>query len=111
MVNLLTVVDADKLLTGWDDDCSGLVATIAREVVWQERQDHNDMEAAQWAVEAPDGWGGNAVAKPIEEGWPGVQPEDRWLDLPLPPSGGVLVTMTTIVEKEEGHSACRLLIL
>jgi hypothetical protein len=72
MVNRLTVVGADELLTGWDDDCPGLVATKAREVVWWERQDHNDAEAAQWAVEAPDGWGGEEVARPIEEGWPGV---------------------------------------
>jgi hypothetical protein len=96
--------------------------TKARGVVWQERQDHNDAEGAKWAVEAPDGWGDVEVARPVvEEGWPGVQPEDcscfeggplgsnGWPDLSLPPSGGVLVTTMTTIEKEEGHSACRLL--
>jgi hypothetical protein len=61
-------------------------------------------------VEAPDGWGGAKVARPvIEEGWPRVQPEDHsylseeeplgpdgWPDLSLP-SRGVLVTMTTTI--------------
>jgi hypothetical protein len=114
-----------SFLTGWDDDCSGLVATKAREAEWQKRQDHNNAEAARWAVEVPDGWGGVEVVRPvIEEGWPGVRPEDHgypseegplgpdgWLDLSLPSSGGVLVTMMTTVEKGEGHSTCRLLML
>jgi hypothetical protein len=39
--------------------------TKAREAVWQERQDHNDAEGAKWAVEAPDGWGGVEVARPV----------------------------------------------
>jgi hypothetical protein len=51
-------VGADELLTGWDDNCPGLVATKAREAIWQERQDQNDEVAANWAVEAPTGWGG-----------------------------------------------------
>jgi hypothetical protein len=63
-------------------------------------------------MEAPDSWGGMDIARPIvKEGWPGVQPEDRWTDLSLPPSGGVLVTMTMTVEKGGGQSACRLPIL
>jgi hypothetical protein len=49
------VVGADELLTGGDDDCPGLVTTKAREVIWQERQDHNNAEAAKWAMEVPDG--------------------------------------------------------
>jgi hypothetical protein len=69
---------ADELLTGWDDDCPGLVATKVREAVWHERQDHNDAVAADWAVEAPDGWGGvEVVWDVVEEGWPGVRPEDH----------------------------------
>jgi hypothetical protein len=109
-------------LTGWDDDCLGLVATKAREAVWHERQAHNDAAGARWAIEAPDGWGGVEVDRPVvKEGWPGVRPEDHtcfeggpigpngWPDLLLPPSSGVLVTMTTTIEREEGHSACRLL--
>jgi hypothetical protein len=35
-------VGADELLTGWDEDCPGLVAMKAREAVWQERQDQNN---------------------------------------------------------------------
>jgi hypothetical protein len=67
-------------------------------------------------------YSGVEVDRPVdEEGWPGVRPEDcvcfeggpighnGWPDLSLPPSSGVLVTMTTTIEKEEGHSACRLL--
>jgi hypothetical protein len=113
----------DELLTGWDDDCPGLVVMKAREAVWQERQDHDNAEAAKWAVESPDSWGGVEVTRPVvEEGWPGVHPEDRFsseegplgpnggLDLSLP-STGILVTTMTTVEKGEGHSACRLPIL
>jgi hypothetical protein len=85
------VMGADELLTGWDDDCPGLVATKAREAVWQERQAHNDVETANWAVEAPDSWGGVEVARPIvEEGWPGVCPEDHGYlteEGPLGPNG------------------------
>jgi hypothetical protein len=106
-----------SFLTGWDDDCPGLVAMKAREAEW-----HNDAEAVSWAVEAPDGWGGVKVVSPtVEEGWPGVRPEDcgypteekplgpdGWPDLSLPPSGGVLVTMMTTVEQGEEHSTCRL---
>jgi hypothetical protein len=114
---------ADELLTGWDDDCPGSVATQVREVVWQERQDQNNEVAANWAVEVPTSWGGVEVGRPVnEEGWPGVCPEDYvcfkggpiscngWPDLLLPSLSGVLVTMTTMIEKEEGHSTCRLLL-
>jgi hypothetical protein len=121
----LAFMGSDELLTGWDDDCPGLVATKAREAEWWKRQDHNDAEAARWAVEVPDGWGDVRTVSPIvEEGWPGIRPEDRgypseegplgpdsWPDLLLPLSGGVLVTTMTTVEKEGGHSACRLPIL
>jgi hypothetical protein len=95
---------------------------LAREAEWKCREDHNDAEAASWAVEAPDGWGGVKIVSPIvKEGWPGVRPEDHgypfeegplgpdgWPDLSLPSSGGVLVTTMTTVKPGEGHSACRL---
>jgi hypothetical protein len=69
----LAFAGTDELLTKWDDDCSGLVATKAREMEWQEKQDHNDAEAAKWAVEAPDGWGDvGIVSLVVEEGWPGI---------------------------------------
>jgi hypothetical protein len=118
----LAFVGTDKLLIGWDDDCPGLVAMKVREVVWRERQDNNDKEFANWAVEVPTGWGGVEVDRPVdEEGCPGVQPEDcvcfeggpighnGWPDLSLPPSSSILVTMMTMIEKEEGHSTYRLL--
>jgi hypothetical protein len=60
-------------LIGWDNDCPGLVAMKAREAVWRGRQDNNDKEFANWAIEAPTGWGGVEVDRPVdEEGWPGV---------------------------------------
>jgi hypothetical protein len=43
-------VGTGKFLTGWDDDCPGLVATRAREAVWRERQACNDAETANWAM-------------------------------------------------------------
>jgi hypothetical protein len=107
---------------GWDDDCPGLVVTKLREVEWQEKQAHNDAEAAKWAVEAHDGWGNTPLTSPVQERWPGVSADalwpdlsdavhpDGWPDLSLP-SSGVLVTTTMTVEKEKGHSACRLSIL
>jgi hypothetical protein len=111
------------LNVGWDDDCLGLAATLAREEEWRCREDHNDNEAASWAVEAPNGWGGTRPVSPIvEKVWPGTRPEDQcfprledlppgpdgWLDLSIPTLGGVWVTMTTTVEEVEGHSTCRL---
>jgi hypothetical protein len=116
----LTIIGTNELLTGWDDDCPGLVVTKAREAEWKCREELNDVEAANWAVEAPDGWGNTPPTSPVQEEWLGVPADatwpplsdavrpDGWPDLLLPPSGGVLVTtMTTIGEGEE-HSACRL---
>jgi hypothetical protein len=83
-----------SLLTGWDDDCPGLVATKLREAEWQEKQDHNNAVAASWAVEAPDGWGNTPPTSPVQEGWPGVPADvnqDTWPLLsdvvPLRPDG------------------------
>jgi hypothetical protein len=45
------------VISGWDDDCPGLVEMLAREAEWKAREAHNDAEAASWEVEAPDGWG------------------------------------------------------
>jgi hypothetical protein len=63
----LAFAGTDKLSTGWDDDCPGLVATKVREAVWRERQDRNDKEFTNWAVEAPDGWGGVEVDRLVNE--------------------------------------------
>jgi hypothetical protein len=69
------------------------VSTLAREAEWREKEVHNDTEAAQWAVEAPDGWGNTCLSSPIREDWPGVRVEDgTWLlptdVVPLRPIGG-----------------------
>jgi hypothetical protein len=62
---------------GWDDDCPGLMATLAREEEWKRQEDQNDKEMAHWALETSDGWGGVQIASPVvEEGWPGVRPVD-----------------------------------
>jgi hypothetical protein len=46
---------------------------LAREEEWRLQEDHNEKEVADWALEAPDGWGGVRTVSPIvEEGWPGV---------------------------------------
>jgi hypothetical protein len=67
------------------------------------------------------GEGASGVSPVDEEGWPEVQPEDRicfeggpiglngWPDLLLPSLSGILVTTMTTIEKEDRHSACRLL--
>jgi hypothetical protein len=73
-------------------------------------------------LEAPDSWAGVQSVSPVaKDGWPGVRPEDHgypslegplgpdgWPDLSLLLSGGILVTMMTTIEEDEGHSACRL---
>jgi hypothetical protein len=62
------------VLSGWDDDCSGLVETLVREAEWKDREAHNDAEAACWESEAPDGWGNTPPVSPVYEGWPGDNP-------------------------------------
>jgi hypothetical protein len=69
-------------LSGWDDDCPGLVSTLMREAEWRENEAHNNREAAQWAVEATDGWGNTCPPSPIYEGWPCVRVEDGTWPLP-----------------------------
>jgi hypothetical protein len=111
---------------GWDDGCPGLVETLAREVEWKWREEHNDAEVASWAQEAPDGWGNTPPVSPIVDSWPHVQPEDQcfpvsddlllcpngWLDLLLPTSDSIHITVEirSIVKEAEGHSTCRLLV-
>jgi hypothetical protein len=56
------------VLSGWDDDCAGLVETLAREAEWKDREAHNNTEAARWESEAPDGWGNTPPVSPICEG-------------------------------------------
>jgi hypothetical protein len=47
------------------------VSTWVREAEWKEKEAHNDAEATQWAVEAPDGWGNTCLSSPVHENWPG----------------------------------------
>jgi hypothetical protein len=56
---------------------------LAREAEWKEKEVHNDAEAAQWAVEAPNGWGNTSLSSPVCEAWPGtgVMEDGTW---PLP---------------------------
>jgi hypothetical protein len=90
---------------------------LAREEEWKRQEELNDIEAANWAVEARDGWGNTPPTSPVQEGWPGV-PADAtwpslsdavrpggWPDLSLPSPGGVLVTTTTTIGEGEEHSA------
>jgi hypothetical protein len=96
-----------------------------REEEWEQREKHNNTEAASWVAEAPDGWGGSGPISPvIEEGWPGTRPKDQCFphlsdDMPLCPNGwpdllvsraaGIQVTieLKSTVEDTEGHSTCR----
>jgi hypothetical protein len=104
------------------------VETLAKEVDWKEREVHNNVEAAHWEIEAPNGWGSTRPTSPIHKGWPsteivedGTWPllsdvvplcPDSWPDLSLPVQDGIQVTIKvkTSVEESEGHSACRSLV-
>jgi hypothetical protein len=59
----------DGFFVEWDNNCEGLIRTIAREKEWEERQALND------AIE----WGKKDGSKaPLEEGWPGVSVDAVW---------------------------------
>jgi hypothetical protein len=96
---------------------------LVREVEWKWREEHNDAEAAHWAIEAPDGWGNTPPTSPIQEGWPGILVDtncetwpllsdivplhsDGWPDLSPPVQDGVRVTVevVTSVGDFEDHS-------
>jgi hypothetical protein len=97
----------------WDDDCEGLVRTIAREKEWKRRQAIND--AIDWGNK-------DGSEAPLEEGWPGVPSDAVW-----PPydagdltrthgwpsiEGGVKVVVevcSDASERQREHSACRCL--
>jgi hypothetical protein len=116
---------ADNVVTEWDDDCPGLVETLAREVEWKDREAHN--EAVQWGVSSTDGWGATPSASPVEEAWPGMVADehsgnwpsvlevvptraDGWPDLSCNVEGGVEVTVEVVTDvgKIQGeHSTCR----
>jgi hypothetical protein len=102
---------------------------LVREVEWKPREAHNDEEAAQWQVEASDGWGNTPPSSPIPKGWPGVQVDewsgvwpapsdavslrvDGWPDLLVSGASGIQVTIEVklSVGDLERHSACRSLV-
>jgi hypothetical protein len=51
----------DGFFVEWDDNCEGLVRTIAREKEWEKRQALND--AIDWGKK-------DGSEAPLEEGWP-----------------------------------------
>jgi hypothetical protein len=105
-------------LLGWDNDCEGLMRTIAREEGWKECEAQND--AVQCGAEAT-GWEATPSASPVsrvdvaEAGiWP--TPEelvDAWVAAwPGFPPDHVAVEVSVEVHSDvgdlaEGHSACR----
>jgi hypothetical protein len=123
-------LDHSYVITGWDDDCQGLVETLAKEAKWKDREAHNDAEAACWEVKAPDGWGITPPTSPIHEGWPSVPIDagsgtwplpsnivplhpDGWPDLSPPVQDRVRVTfeVKSSVGDSEEHSTCRSLVI
>jgi hypothetical protein len=125
-----TGLDCSYVITGWGDDCLGLVEMLAKEAEWKDRKVHNNAEAARWELEAPDGWGNTPPTSPIHEGWPGVPIDagsgtwplpsdivllhpDGWPNLSPPVQDGVRVTIeveSSVGDLEE-HSACRSLVI
>jgi hypothetical protein len=100
---------------------------LAREAEWKQREVSNNVETANWAMEAPDSWGNTPPTSPVQEGWLGV-PADAtwpplsdtvllcpggWPDLSPQVSDGVRVTIEVLsnVESLEEHSTCRSLVV
>jgi hypothetical protein len=120
---VLIVVNSSDI--EWDDGCPGLVETLAREAEWEEREAHNDVEAACWAIDPPDGWGNTPPASPVPEGWPGVVVDehngnwpslsevvplcvDSWPNLSTSVEGGIEVTIEVVTnagDPQEKHTA------
>jgi hypothetical protein len=48
--SLVGLLMTDNFDTEWDDSCSGLVETLAREAEWKAREVNNDV--VQWGVSA-----------------------------------------------------------
>jgi hypothetical protein len=102
-----------------------------REAEWKEGGVCGGAGAAQWEVEAPDGWGGTRPSSPVlvHEDWPGAEIvengtwplstnvvplcPDGWPVLSCAVQDGVSVTIEvrTTVEGSEGHYTCRLLMI
>jgi hypothetical protein len=64
---------ADGYGVEWDDGCSGLTETLAREAEWTAQEASND--TVQWGVtDATGGWEVTLPASPVwnDSGWPGL---------------------------------------
>jgi hypothetical protein len=112
-------------VSGWEDDCPGLVEILVREAEWKEKEAHNDVEAARWEVDAPNGWGNTPPTSSIPKGWPSAQIDehsgtwplpsdvvplcvDGWPDLSASGASGIQVTIEvkSSIGDLERHSAC-----
>jgi hypothetical protein len=95
----------------WDDDCEGLVRTIAREKEWEKRQAFNDV--IEWGKK-------DGLEASLEESWPGVPENAVWPSYDAGdlththgwPSvkGGVEVVVevrSSVGDLVEGRTACR----
>jgi hypothetical protein len=74
------------------------------EAEWKETEVHNNVEAAHWKIDAPDGWGNTPPTSPVPEGWP---------NLSVSGASGIQVTIevkSSVGELKE-HSTCRSLVL
>jgi hypothetical protein len=97
----------------WDNDCEGLVQTIAREKEWEKCQAFNN--AIDWGKK-------DGSEASLEEGWPGVPADAVWPSYDAGDStrthgwpsveGGVEVVVevcSDASERQREHSACRCL--
>jgi hypothetical protein len=55
MLSYLLIFADLYFVSGWDNDCPGLVETLAKEAEWKRREAHNDAASISWEVEALDG--------------------------------------------------------
>jgi hypothetical protein len=104
-------------MLGWDDDCPGLVGTLAREAEWRIREAHNNAVAASWGVDSSDGWGNTLPISPIQEesgDWPSqealVDAEvAAWPHFPLDTLAIKMTvnTRSSIGDLVEEHPTCR----
>jgi hypothetical protein len=104
-------------MLGWDDDCLGLVRTLAREAEWRAREAHNDAVAAHWEVDPSDGWGNTPPVSPVQQGlgdWPSQEAlvdveVAAWPHFP-PDTLAIEVTVeirSSIGDLVEEHPTCR----
>jgi hypothetical protein len=105
-------------VSGWDDDCPGLVGTLAREEEWRIHKPHNNAEAAHWEVAPANDWGNTPPVSLIPKGlgeWPSqealinaeVAAWPHFL-LPILAIEVTIETRSSVGDLFEKHPACRL---